>query len=336
MKLRYTHIYWTLFFILGLIGLFNGLWWLGLILLIMGAWYYVAYQSRFRAEVFKKRNWLLWIHSLLFIFILAITLRIFVFEIYSIPSASMANTLINGDRIIVSKLAYGPRLPRSIAEIPWLNVTSLVINNHLFKLDSINRLEHYRLKGLGKVQRGDVVVFHYPQSPSILYIKRCVGLPGDRVAKEKGIYTINGVPPVRPPESQQRYYFSAESTGRLKQLGDSFDILIRPLRTDSMDIRSVILSKIDYEKLSASNLHWKDPVVDHFIPFIQDTSFTLGTKQYFMMGDNQPNSRDSRYWGPVDENLIVGKAKWVLFSKNYHGWNWKRMGKRIMNYEYYE
>ncbi len=331
MKHRYAHIYWIFFFILCLICLFTGLWWLGLILLILSVWYYLVYQSHLGAKVFKKRNWLLWIHSLLFIFVLAITLRIFVFEIYSIPSASMANTLISGDRIIVSKLSYGPRIPRSVAEIPWLNVTSLFVNDHLFKLDSITRLEHYRLKGLGKVQRGDVVVFHYPQSPSILYIKRCVGIPGDRVTNIKGTYTINGVPPDRPPESQQRYYFSTESMGGLKQLGDSLEIHIRPLRTDSMGLHSIILSKQDYEKLSALNLQWEDPVVDQFTPFSRDTSFSIGSNQYFMMGDNQPNSRDSRYWGPVDENLIVGKAKWVLFSKNYRGWNWKRTGKRIEN-----
>jgi signal peptidase I len=201
-----------------------------------------------------------------------LVLRSFVAEPFRIPSGSMMPTLLVGDFILVNKFSYGLRLP--------------VLNTKVLEL--------------GEPQRGDVVVFRYPEDPSIDYIKRVVGLPGDHIVYQDKQLTINGEPVGQLP--QGTYIGTgagAASTGaslRYEQLGDvKHDILVRP------GVRGI------------------------------EGEITVPPGHYFMMGDNRDNSKDSRYFGPVPEENLIGKAFmiWMNWDSTAEGVAWDRIGNRI-------
>lgn len=129
---------------------------------------------------------------LLELMLFAIALRVFVFEIYTIPSESMENTLDIGDHILVNKLQYGPRLPKSWNEIPWLNMIAYLIE----KKGKTNECvwPDHRLAGYSEPKSGDVVVFRKPDDPNEFLVKRCVGLPGEKIEILDGTTVINGRP----------------------------------------------------------------------------------------------------------------------------------------------
>jgi signal peptidase I len=101
--------------------------------------------------------------------VFAVLLRVFIFEIYSIPSGSMEKTLLPGDKILVSKLAFGPALPRSPLEVPWLNAFFLLNKQAIAKNDTFV-WDYHRLPGVRNLQRGGVVVFRFPPDPHENYI----------------------------------------------------------------------------------------------------------------------------------------------------------------------
>lgn len=206
------------------------------------------------------------------IIMLVLVLRSFLAEPFRIPSGSMMPTLLIGDFILVNKFAYGLRLP--------------VINK--------------KIVGLGEPQRGDVVVFRYPKDPSVDYIKRVVGLPGDHVAYyDKKLY-INGKPVEQVPVGSYTGFGSGEvMTGaslRIEELGKAeHRILVNP------EVRGL------------------------------EGDFVVPEGYYFVLGDNRDNSNDSRYWGPVPEDNLVGKAFfiWMSWDSANGGVSWNRIGKNI-------
>lgn len=179
-------------------------------------------------------------HSFFPVIVIVLVLRSFIVEPFRIPSGSMMPTLIDGDFILVSKFAYGVRLP--------------VLNT--------------KILNTGEPQRGDVAVFRYPEDPSIAFIKRIVGLPGDLVEyRDKQLY-INGV--VVPTESAGS---TDGSELRLEQLGKANHFIQLNGRLN--------------------NRSWQ---------------YVVPQGNYFAMGDNRDNSRDSRYWGPLPEQNLIGRA----------------------------
>ena len=199
-------------------------------------------------------------------------LRSFLVEPFRIPSNSMMPTLLTGDFILVNKYVYGIRLP--------------VLNNKIMEL--------------GKPERGDVVVFRYPKDPSTDYIKRVVGLPGDKVGYYNKIIYINDEPVGQVPAGVYIGVGSGISMSgaseRQEQLGNVLhDILVMP-RTPGLE-----------------------------------GEFLVGDYQYFVMGDNRDNSNDSRYWGPVPESNLVGKAfrVWMNWDGANGGVDWGRIGMKI-------
>lgn len=193
-------------------------------------------------------------YSVSFFPVLAVVLvlRSFLFEPFTIPSGSMLPTLQIGDYILVNKYTYGLRLPVVGTEIV----------------------------AVGKPQRGDVMVFKYPENPRQNFIKRVIGLPGDHVRVEEGRVFLNGseLPRARTEfpgaESWELYY--------IEKAGDH-EHLIR------------------HEEGRESS----SPRVDTVVP----------PDSYFTMGDNRDNSRDSRYWGFVPDRFIVGKASIIWMHK---------------------
>ena len=195
---------------------------------------------------------------------IVLILRTFIFEPFQIPSKSMVPTLRVGDFILVSKSAYGLRLP--------------VIRS--------------KIVDLGSPERGDVVVF-FPPHEERYFIKRLVGLPGDEVRVVAGVVYINGE---KMPQVA---------------LDDTPD-----------DDRSVIMR----EQLKGTS----HQIQKRLSPTRLSLNFTAVVPEghYFMMGDNRDNSSDSRVWGPVPADRIVGKAfaRWLFWDEFLSVPNFSRAG----------
>ncbi|TDJ63182.1 MAG: signal peptidase I [Proteobacteria bacterium] len=204
-------------------------------------------------------------------------LRSFLVEPFRIPSGSMLPSLLVGDFILVNKFAYGIRIP--------------VINR--------------KILDFGAPSLGDVVVFRFPGDTSINYIKRIVGLPGDRVIyKDKRLY-INGQLMV---QRDLRPYVLVESPHRMTAA--------KQLTEDLGDMSHGILATAR-----------ADPGTMEFL---------VPDDEYLVMGDNRDRSNDSRYWGYVPDQNLVGKAFLVWFSLDSTGnrrwWDrivWSRIGDSI-------
>jgi len=205
------------------------------------------------------------------ILLLVLVLRSFLFEPFRIPSGSMMPTLVDGDFIFVNKFAYGLRLP--------------VINSKIVKI--------------GEPERGDVVVFKLPSDPSVNYIKRVVGLPGDVVDYEETTkrLTINGKP--MP----------------MHLLGDYDD-------EPGIELASEMLGEHEHEVLLTRDR------------LSLGGRYEVPAGHYFVMGDNRDNSRDSRFQGVefIPEGNFVGKAVriWMNWrAPSQGGPRWGRIGQKI-------
>jgi signal peptidase I len=222
--------------------------------------------------------WLDWTAGLFPVIVAVFLLRSFLFEPFKIPSGSMIPTLLVGDLILVNKFTYGLRLP--------------VINT---KITEGN-----------KPQRGDVMVFRYPPKPSLDYIKRVVGVPGDTVAYMNKRLTINGqaVATTALPE-----FFDEDAMRYIKQYEEALGGKKHRLLND--DDRPAFVPGADsFEGRDGCSYT------------IEGVSCKVPEGHYFMMGDNRDNSLDSRYWGFVPEKNIVGKAFFVWMNFG----NLKRIG----------
>ncbi len=197
---------------------------------------------------------------------IVLLLRGFIAEPFRIPSGSMLPTLDIGDFILVNKFSYGIRLPA------W---NKKIIN-------------------IGTPQRGDVIVFRYPKDPSVDYIKRVVGVPGDKVAYYNKVLYINDK---RMPQGKGRVY------------RPGYDYIVRKSENLSGDVHDILDNKMY-------------PARDFVI--------TVPKHSYFVMGDNRDNSRDSRYWGFVPDKNLVGHAMIVWFNWELGDWpRWTRIGTII-------
>jgi len=206
--------------------------------------------------------------------ILAVLLiRSFLVEPFTIPSSSMVPTLLIGDFILVNKFTYGLRVP--------------VINTKIVEI--------------GKPERGDVVVFRPPTHPDKNYVKRLVGLPGDKINYVNNVLYINGVAMSQAPVGR---YFGEGSNGE----STGAELLTENLE----DIPHQILLR-GGQGVTSGN--WEVP-----------------PGHYFMMGDNRDNSEDSRYWGMVPEKNLVGRAffVWMHWDWKIRGFvSWDRIGMKV-------
>jgi signal peptidase I len=247
---------------------------------------------------------------------IVLVVRAFIFEPFRIPSDSMMPTLLDGDFIVVNKYAYGLRWP--------------VINEKFLQT--------------GTPQRGDVVVFRYPPDPSVNYIKRLVGLPGDRVEVHDDHLVINGQD--IPLEGEDKFNDGCYANLSLKteKLGEHVhqvmhcraeyglrspgELAFHGVRVPPMacDRKKVVENGGGYVCLETSPESGADS--NDFPPTV------VPAGQYLMIGDNRDNSLDGRRWGFVPDKNLVGKATriWLNFDSQRplpKMVNWRRIGSKI-------
>jgi signal peptidase I len=155
-------------------------------------------------------------------FMLAIIVRIFLLEVYTVPSGSMKNTILPGDKVMVSKLRYGPYLPGSLKDVPWLNL--FYSRNKAGENETIKTGR--RLKGYGSIQRGDVMVFEQPVNQQA-YIKRCMGLPGDSLKLAGDTLYVNGQRVQPAPNLKHDYLVAAGDSNKLEAWAKNKRIWLR-------------------------------------------------------------------------------------------------------------
>lgn len=203
------------------------------------------------------------------IILLAVCIRVFIFEIYSIPSNSMANTLISGDKILVSKLNYGAKLPRSPFDIPWLNILFYLNKKARAKADT-TWWKYRRLQGFSEINRGDIFVFQFPDNNNEAFIKRCAALPGDTFQIIDSDVLINNRLQSPPVESKKVYRVWYNNINSFYKISDSLNIPAYGWWTaEQGSFREIILSSWQKEQLAGI------ACIDSITLNIKTTDFTM-------------------------------------------------------------
>lgn len=355
-----------------------------------------------------------WVNAIIFATVVASLVHIFIFQMYVIPTSSMEKSLLVGDYLYVSKVAYGPQMPNTPLSFPFVHHT-MPFSQTKKSFSEAVKWPYHRLKGLGPIKRNDVVVFNFPAGDTVLlenqavtyydvlrsyeqsfgkqegrrrlydeytvisrpvdkrenYIKRCVAIPGDSLAVVNGKVMINGQPqePIEgvqysyivqtsSPFSQyaldnlgvtefsgngSAYYMflTDEAAAKIEALGNVISVrrYVYPPNTDvfpqwdtprwsqdnygpirvpakgaSVELteETLPLYRRIIEVYEGHDLDLQDGKI--YIDGVESTTYTFAMDYFWMMGDNRHNSADSRFWGFVPEDHIVGKASFVWLS----------------------
>lgn len=376
-----------------------------------------------------------WINAIVFATVVATLVHIFLFQMYVIPSSSMEKSLLIGDYLYVSKVAYGPQMPNTPVSFPFVHHT-MPFSQTRKSFSELIKWPYHRLRGLGPVERNDVVVFNFPAGDTVLldkqdvtyydvlrqyqqalgrqegrrrlfaehaivtrpvdkrenYIKRCVGLPGDTLQVIAGEVYIDGRMQEPVPGRQMTYIvqtsapltsYALERLG-IKEYGGNGSVYKMFITDDAaeelrklknvIEVRKEISTSPDFEvfpqsysfrwnvdnygpiwiprkgdtvRLTAENLPLYRRIIEVYegntleerdgeilINGQPATEYTFGMDYYWMMGDNRHYSADSRFWGFVPEDHIVGKASFVWLSldrdKSFpSNIRWERMFRKV-------
>lgn len=332
-----------------------------------------------------------WLKAVGISFVCVLFLRTCFFEISPVSSPSMDKSLLTGDFMLINKLSYGPRMPKTILSLPFVN--------QRFYSDLIS-LPYMRLFGSPDIERNDIVVFNYPQENEhpvdhrTYFVKRCVALPGDSFKIVDGLVYVNNKLSDDVAKLQFNYHVKSDTTldslfiakyelyegGQISDNNDySFTLtqaLVDTLKSKTFvglveknnekvgmwdefvfpynanykwnvdNYGSIkIPAEGDTVKLDTLNLCFYERIISVYegntfelkgdsilINGVATTSYVIKQNYYFMMGDNRHNSQDSRHWGFVPEDHIIGKATRILYSNdkvNKTGIRWGRIFKSI-------
>jgi signal peptidase I len=233
--------------------------------------------SKMRQEAYAKANrpswWVEYCVSFFPVILFVFVLRSFIVEPFRIPSGSMLPTLEDGDLILVNKFQYGIRLP--------------VIDKKVISI--------------GTPGRGDVMVFRYPLDPTVDYIKRVVGLPGDVILYQNKTLSVNGAVVAHMRNGD---FFEPDRSAYVGRYTEQLGTVKH----------SILLNKEAPQDFMAISDY---PYRKNCEYISNGVRCTVPENHYFMMGDNRDNSLDSRYWGFVPDANIVGRAFfiWMNFGK---------------------
>lgn len=341
---------------------------------------------------------------ILFGTIIWLIIRVFFFQAYVIPSGSMEGSLLVGDYLVVSKISYGARTPITPIVIPFTEATIPLTGTKSY-WDGV-QFPYFRLPGLGKVKRGDVVVFNYPMeidSPlhrpvdqQVNYIKRAVAIPGDTMLISEAQLFINHKKEPDPPNSEPSYLVQTDGTEISPAIFTKLNLSLMQMyafhyyqlimtRSSATELRKYPHIKFVREYFQLPGVYQKDvfpfdphlkwnadnlgPIIipqkgatillndlnfpvyrraiavyennkvkqignDIYINGKKTDRYTFKMDYYWMMGDNRHNSEDSRYWGFVPEDHIIGKALFTWLSTDssktfMHKFRWDRVFMKI-------
>jgi len=386
----------------------------------------------------KKPVWREWFDAALFAIIAATIIRTFLIEAYTIPSGSMEGTMLINDYLFVSKMAYGPRVPETPLAIPLVHNTMPLFGGKSYS-ESLH-WKYRRLPGFGDVKRYDVVVFNFPNNDTTMlerpaddyyqmvraygraqvwanytittrpvdkkenYIKRCVGIPGDKIEVRSGVLYVNGQKGTIFPHQRTEYVIKSSTNVSLSpDFIDEHNILVnehimsdqsRQIAFDMEEETAEMVKKmpgvidvVPYADgkglVGAYAANWVFPqdtanhkwnvddygpilipkkgttialtpenisIYERVIQIYEKNAFEIKDNQifingkvanqytfkmdyYWMMGDNRHQSLDSRYWGFVPEDHVVGKASFVWLSYGKKGIRWNRLLRGIHHLE---
>ena len=359
------------------------------------------WKKKEKKEKKKKSELRTWVEAIAFAVVAAHILRTFFIEAYTIPTSSMEKSMLIGDFLFVSKLAYGPRVPMTPVAVPLVHHT--IPGTKKKSYSEIVKVPYHRMKGLGDIKRNDCVVFNWPAEKlnrpvdkKENYVKRCVGIAGDKIEIVNGQLMVNDEPQAEPEGMKKQFTYNVKTKGsglNPKLLYKKFDItegsrgsnmneynlfltdealeglnefknvksitqnidttynspqyyfpnnndhlwnidnygpILIPKKGSSIDLtmENINLYKDIIEiyeentlKISENNIYINDSLT---------SSYKFKMNYYWMMGDNRHNSADSRMWGFLPENHVVGKALfvWMSWDKNGKGLNkirWDRL-----------
>lgn len=322
-------------------------------------------------------------------------------EAYTIPTSSMENTLLTGDYILVSKMHYGTRIPQTPLQLPLTH--QKIWGTNISSYCSWIRLPHLRLPGFSRIQRNDKIVFNeptdqeYPIDLKTYFIKKCVGLPGEKIQIHHTTLYIDDVPQIPPSTIQFCYlictdkylpetFFQKHQITEYHTIPQGYLVYITQKQKQSLEmiqhiqsIQPIIcpphIANKDFQ-LDHTLYPWNEdffgpivipkkgmsiPVHQNICTFYKQaiqayegndavqflekeasingthvSTYTFQQDYYFVMGDNYHNSLDSRFWGFVPEDHILGKALciWLSIDRTKawlhpHKIRWQRIGKII-------
>ena len=374
----------------------------------------------------KKKKSVLreWVDAALFAIIAATIIRTFLIEAYTIPTPSMEGSLLVNDYLFVSKVAYGPRVPMTPIAFPLVHNTMPIVGGKSYS--EAVQWNYHRWPGFGDVERYDIVVFNFPNGDTVIaempdrdyyskvrelgwqtvhsqytiitrpidkkenYIKRCIGIPGDKIEIKNGIVYVNGKQSPNFPHSKMTYNVSTQGFGLSQEFleensieiqGQQGNMFVYNIPNDKVEVVRK-LPTITYFEPSVTpvgytaddafpndpeNFKWNR---DNYGPFVlpkkgasvsitpqnialyrriidvyeendleekggklyingkEANSYTFKMDYYWMMGDNRHNSLDSRYFGFVPEDHIVGKA-WFVWLSHGNGIRWNRLFRSV-------
>lgn len=327
----------------------------------------------------KKNKKISWIIALFLAMIIVLMIRLFFFQTYLVPSTSMSSTLLPGDWVLVNKSIHGPRMPNTILFIPFTNRYELSSGKYFL---SWPQLPYHRLNGISEIKRLDVIAFNYPlesQTPvdkKVVYVKRCIGIPGDKVMLKNGDLKVNDTL-IELPQTQDAYRVRLKSRtqdkvffnqykiheGRKLNNNSEYIVYITQSKANRMmtdkSLVSIVKDKTVYNTFSrdyfpqSTYFNWS---ADNFGPVrvpkkgdsvkleiatidlyskiisvyerqnlsVQSNQILINNKickyytfqmdYYFLLDDNRYNSKDSRVWGFLPEDHLIGKVSHILFS----------------------
>lgn len=251
---------------------------------------------------------------------LFLLLRLFVAQPYTIPTGSMKSTILEGDAVLVNKLPYVVRSPRTI---PFTNIS----------------IPHFELDGFGELERGDVVMFAPPAGVADAeqhYLKRCVAVAGDTVQFRDGRCWVNGAElPPSPHDPLLETEMDGESSIPRRAPIDSlrahpffraWQPVVLPYEGYDVAVDSTNIAQ--WKSLIQSegvSVEFRNSIL--FLGGLPATRYTFRRNYFLALGDNSANSYDSRFFGPVAYDNLVGQAWFIYWSQDSEGeMRWSRIG----------